>query len=81
MSVDSIFVTVLHMLSKNVHLNLFADLKSLFNALKTFHSTTEMRFSIDLIMLCQSYEKCNISEVVWTPGPYSPADLLTKPAP
>lgn len=63
---------------KNVKLTLATDSKSLFSLTISLAQTTEKRLLIDLNFIREAYEKRDINDIIWIPGPSNPADGLTK---
>ncbi len=57
---------------------LCTDSKSLYECLVKLGSTTEKRLMIDILVLGESYEKKEISEIRWIEGRDNPADAFTK---
>lgn len=71
-------LTLNELYGKIVPLKIFTDSKSLYDSMVRINSTTEKRLLIDLIMLRQSYERREITDVYWIPTGQNPADGLTK---
>ena len=65
----------------NLPLILCTDSKSLFECLVKLGTTQEKHLMIDILSLRQSYERREISEVVWIDGDCNPADAMTKTHP
>jgi hypothetical protein len=60
---------------------LCTDSKSLYDCLVCLGTTNEKRLMIDIMLLCESYEQREITEVRWINGKDNPADSMTKKAP
>jgi hypothetical protein len=65
----------------NLLLILCMDSKSLFECLVKLGTTQEKRLMIDILSLRQSYERREISKVVWIDRDCNPADAMTKTHP
>jgi hypothetical protein len=65
----------------NLLLILCTDSKSFFECLVKLGTTQEKRLMIDILSLRQSYERREISEVVWIDGDCNPANAMTKTHP
>ncbi|KAA6410313.1 MAG: Transposon Ty2-OR1 Gag-Pol poly [Lasallia pustulata] len=57
------------------------DSKSLYDCLVKLGITQEKRLMVDLMCLRQSYERREITEIIWIKGPTNPADAMTKEKP
>lgn len=57
------------------------DSKSLYDCLVKLGTTQEKRLMVDLMCLCQSYERREITEIRWIDGDSNPADAMTKSKP
>ncbi|SLM37481.1 hypothetical protein PMAA_090260 [Lasallia pustulata] len=57
------------------------DSKSLYNCLVKLGTTQEKRLMVDLMCLCQSYERREITKIIGIKGPTNPADAMTKDKP
>ena len=62
----------------NLPLLLYRDSKSLYECLIKLGTTHEKRLMVDIICLRQSYERHEITEVIWIDGDSNPADAMTK---
>jgi hypothetical protein len=54
------------------------DLYLLYKCLVKLGTTEEKRLIIDIIVLCQSYERREITEIRWIDRKDNPADVITK---
>ena len=61
-----------------IPLTIFTDSKSLYDCLIKLGTTNEKRLMIDLMCLRQSYQRREITEVVWIKGEENAADAMTK---
>lgn len=68
-------------LSRPNPLKIYTDSKPLFDSLTTLNTTAEKRLPVDLSVLRESYEKREITEILWIPRNQIPVDDLTKKAP
>jgi hypothetical protein len=68
-------------LQVNLPLILCTDSKSLYDCLVRLGTTQEKRLMIDVMCLCQAYERRQITEVKWIDGEANPADAMTKGKP
>jgi hypothetical protein len=57
------------------------DLYSLYKCLVKLSTTEEKRLIIDIIALCQSYERREITEIRWINRKDNPANAITKSTP
>ncbi|KAI0993907.1 hypothetical protein K3495_g14277 [Podosphaera aphanis] len=57
------------------------DSKSLYDCLVKLGTTKEKRLMVDIMAIRESYERREISEIVWISGNKNPADSLTKEKP
>jgi hypothetical protein len=64
-----------------IPLTVCIDSKSLYDCLVKLGTTHEKRLMIDLMCLRQSYERREITEIVWIKGDKNPADAMTKLTP
>ena len=64
--------------NKKIPLTLCVDSQSLYDCLVKLGTTQEKRLMIDIMCLRQSYERREISEIVWIQGDNNPADAMTK---
>jgi hypothetical protein len=65
----------------NLPLLLCTDSKSLYECLVKLGTTHEKRLMVDIMCLRQSYERREITEVIWIDGDSNPADAMTKSRP
>jgi hypothetical protein len=65
----------------NLPLLLCTDSKSLYECLVKLGTTYEKWLMVDIMCLCQSYERREITEVIWINGDTNPADAMTKERP
>ena len=68
-------------LQKPLLLILCTDSKSLYDCLVKLGTTQEKRLMVDLMCLCQSYERHEITEIKWINGGSNPADAMIKNKP
>jgi hypothetical protein len=64
-----------------IPLTLCVDSKSLYDCLIKLGTTQEKRLMIDILCLRQSYERREITEILWIKGEKNPADAMTKEKP
>lgn len=57
------------------------DSRSLYECLVKLGTTHEKRLMVDIMCLRQSYERREISEILWIPGDQNTADSMTKAKP
>ena len=57
------------------------DSKSLYDCLVKLGTTHEKRLMVDIMCIHQSYERREISEIIWIQGDENPADAMTKDKP
>jgi hypothetical protein len=67
--------------TQNLPMILYTDSKSLYECLVKLGTTQEKRLMVDIMTLRQSYERREITEVVWIDGKSNPADAMTKSQP
>jgi hypothetical protein len=67
--------------SINIPLTICVDSKSLYDCLIKLGITQEKRLMIDILCLRQSYERREITEILWIKGEKNPADAMTKEKP
>lgn len=65
-------------LQAKILLVFYTDSKSLYNCLIKLSTIHEKRLMIDIINLCQSYERREITKIKWIYEYNKPADLMTK---
>ena len=78
---DQVYVikeAMTNILGREVMMTIYTDSKCLFDALTNLNTTSEKRLMIDLSMLRESYERREITSVMWVPGCQNPADAMTK---
>lgn len=63
---------------KDIELTISTDSKTLYGLSITLSQTTERRLQIDLALIQEAYERCDIHHLVWLPSSDNPADDLTK---
>ena len=61
-----------------IPLSMCIDSKSLYECLVKLGTTQEKRLMIDILCLRQSYERREITEILWIKGNNNPADAMTK---
>ncbi len=61
-----------------IPLSMCIDSKSLYECLVKLGTTQEKRLMIDILCLRQSYERREITEILWIKGDKNPADAMTK---
>ena len=61
-----------------IPLSMCIDSKSLYECLVKLGTTQEKRLMIDIMCLRQSYERREITEILWIKGDKNPADAMTK---
>lgn len=61
-----------------IPLSMCIDSRSLYECLVKLGTTQEKRLMIDLLCLRQSYERREITEILWIKGDKNPADAMTK---
>ena len=61
-----------------IPLTMCIDSRSLYECLVKLGTTQEKRLMIDLLCLRQSYERREITEILWIKGDKNPADAMTK---
>lgn len=66
------------LIGDSIPLVFYTDSRSIYDNLVTLNMTTEKRLFIDLHMLRQSYERRQITAVVWIPTVQNHADGFTK---
>jgi hypothetical protein len=64
--------------ARDIPLTLCVDSLSLYECLVKLGSTQEKRLMIDLMSIRQSYERREITEILWIQGDKNPADAMTK---
>lgn len=69
---------VRNILGRTIPLNTFTDSRSPYDFMTKTGRTLEKRLLIDLSMPRQSYERREISDVLWIPSLQNPADSFTK---
>ena len=65
----------------NLPLLLYTDSKSLYECLVKLGTTHEKRLMVDIMCIRQSYERREITEVIWIDGDSNPTDAMTKSRP
>jgi hypothetical protein len=70
--------TIEQLLQIKLPLILYTDLKSLYKCLVKLGTTQEKCLIIDIIYLCQSYKRKEITEVKWINSNSNPADSIIK---
>lgn len=66
------------MLGRLVKIKIYTDLLFLFDLLTTLNTTTKKRHFTDLSVLQESYERRQLTDIVWIHGNSNPADVLKK---
>ncbi len=61
-----------------ISLSMCIDSRSLYECLVKLGTTQEKRLMIDILCLRQSYERREITEILWIKGDKNPADAMTK---
>lgn len=56
----------------------YTDSKSLYDALTGIQITTEKRLIINLTILRQAYQLCEIAKIVWIPSTDNAADAMKR---
>jgi len=74
----AIKATVEQLLQIELPLILCTDSRSLYDCLVKLGTTREKRLMVDIMCLRQSYERREITEVMWVDGNSNPADSMTK---
>ncbi|KHJ33690.1 hypothetical protein EV44_g3111 [Erysiphe necator] len=74
----AIKATLSKILQKSIPLIICTDSKSLFDCLVKLGTTREKRLMIDIMSLRDSYERREITEIIWIEGNSNPADAMTK---
>ena len=64
-----------------LQLVVFTDSKSLYDFLVKLGTIQEKQLMVDVMSLCQSYERQEITKVKWIYGHHNPADSMTKAKP
>jgi hypothetical protein len=62
-------------------ITVYTDSYSLYECLVKLGTTKEKRLMIDIMALCQSYERQEIAEIRWINGKDNPANAMTKSTP
>jgi hypothetical protein len=70
--------TVQQIMNRPIGLTMYIDSKSLYDCLVKLGTTYEKRLMVDIMCLRQSYERREITQVVWIDGKYNIADAMTK---
>jgi hypothetical protein len=65
----------------NLPLLLCTDSKSLYECLVKLGTTHKKRLMVDIMCLCQSHERHEITEVIWIDRDSNPANAMTKSRP
>lgn len=63
---------------KAIPLSICTDSLSLYDCLTKLGTTQEKRLMIDILSVRQSYERREITEILWIAGDKNPADAMTK---
>jgi hypothetical protein len=80
--VESVLKSILiKMLAIDIFLILATDSKSLYDCLIRLGITVEKRLMVDVMALRQSYERREITEVIWIHGINNPANSMIKAKP
>lgn len=66
---------------QGIPLSMCTDSQSLYDCLVKLGTTQEKRLMIDILSIRQSYERREITEVLWIAGDKNPADAMTKSKP
>lgn len=66
---------------QDIPLTICTDSHSLYDCLVKLGTTHEKRLMIDILSLRQSYERREITEILWIAGGKNPADAMTKSKP
>lgn len=74
----AIKATLSKILQRSIPLIICTDSKSLFDCLVKLGTTREKRFMIDIMSLRDSYERREITEIIWIEGNSNPAHAMTK---
>lgn len=64
-----------------IPLSICTDSHSLYDCLVKLGTTAEKRLMIDILSVRQSYERREITEILWIAGEKNPADAMTKSKP
>jgi hypothetical protein len=67
--------------SQGIPLSICTDSHSLYDCLVKLGTTQEKRLMIDILSVRQSYERREITEILWIAGEKNPADAMTKSKP
>ncbi|KAI0992847.1 hypothetical protein K3495_g15337 [Podosphaera aphanis] len=70
--------TLCQIFSSKIPLTMCIDSQSLYDCLVKLGTTKEKRLMVDLLCLRQSYERREITEILWIKGENNPADAMTK---
>ena len=63
---------------QGILLTMCVDSKSLYDCLVKLGTTREKELMVDILSLRQSYERREITEILWIKGDKNPADAMTK---